>query len=308
MINIGVQTRGILPDVSIEKGIELIKNAGFDSVDFNLDCFFEKQDGEFDYKETIYQFSTENLNLFFDQYKFEMDQFGVTAAQTHAPYPIWGDMKWEQNDFVQKEVIPKSIAITRRLGARWMVVHSVNMRHAHGLQIEREYNISYFKSLIPILKEYGVGICFENLHSSVGGRQIEGICTNSGEVIDLVDTLNDIAGEELFGVCLDTGHLQVAKRNPVDYILSVGSRLKALHLHENNGVDDLHQMPFTFGYSENDGLDWKGIAKALKQINYQGAIAFETHPCMRAFPDELLLPALQTIYAIGEYIKTEIES
>ena len=38
-MHIGVQTKGIIPQKSIENGIAAISNAGFDRIDFNLDCF-----------------------------------------------------------------------------------------------------------------------------------------------------------------------------------------------------------------------------------------------------------------------------
>lgn len=307
MVKIGVQTRGILPDVSISKGMHLIADAGFDCVDFNLDSFFDKTVYEDNFRNTVFDFSINDLKLFFGQYKAEMDACGLTAHQVHAPFPIWGDLAWEQNDYVQQNVIPKSIIIAGLLGAKWMVIHPVNMHRQHGIDNEKKFNIEYLQSLIPLLKQTKVGICIENMHSGVGGRHTEGMFADPEEAIYYVDTLNEIAGEELFGVCLDTGHLQVSKRNVPDYIRRVGKRLKALHLHENNGVDDLHQMPFTFGYDENDGLNWEEISKALKETGYEGALCFETHPCMRAFPDEILLPALQTICAIGQYMKSEME-
>jgi len=307
MINIGVQTRGIMPDVSIEKGMGLIRDAGFDSIDFNIDCFYDKKPLE-EFRDEFFDFSVENLALYFTQYKNEMDRCGLTASQTHAPFPIWTDLQWDRNDYVEQNIMPKSIAISGVLRAPWMVVHPINMRMYHGKDNEISANIKYFKSIVPLLNKYGVGVCIENLKGNVGGRTTDGICCDPEEAIYYVETLNEYAGKELFGICLDTGHLQVTKRDLVDYIERVGNRIKVLHLHENNGVDDLHQMPFTFGHSQDSGINWKGVAKALKKVGYDGTLSFETHPCMRAFPEEILLPALQTIHAVGEYLKSEIES
>jgi len=193
------------------------------------------------------------------------------------------------------------------LGVPWVVVHPVKMCKIHGKEREIAYNIDFFKSITPLLKKSGVGLCVENLYEGVGGRIIEGPCADPEEAIHYVDTMNRFAGEELFGICLDTGHLQLTKRNPEDYIRSVGNRIKILHLHENDGIGDLHQMPFSFGRQSNSGLNWKEIARSLKAVGFDGVLSFETHPCMRSFPDELLLPALETIYAIGDYLRSEME-
>ena len=37
MITVGVQTKGILPEMGIEDGIARIARAGFERVDFNID-------------------------------------------------------------------------------------------------------------------------------------------------------------------------------------------------------------------------------------------------------------------------------
>lgn len=307
MIKVGLQTKGILPDVSIEKGLKLIKDAGFDAIDFNVDAFLMNSDLYRGECNAFFDSSIQELNAYFGQYKAEMDRLGLVASQMHAPYPIWVDLKWEQNDYVMGNVIPKSIIIARTLGVPWVVIHPMKMQNMYGKECELASNIDYYKELVPILKRNGVGVCVEDLYEGVGGRIIEGPCADPKEAIYYVETLNEYAGEELFGVCLDTGHLQLTKRNPEDYIHEVGSRIKVLHLHETDGKYDLHQMPFTFGRHESDGLNWKGIAHALRDVGFDGSLNFETHPCARAFPSEILLPALETIHAIGEYLKFEIE-
>lgn len=50
-----------------------------------------------------------------------------------------------------------------------------------------------------------------------------------------------------------------------------GDRLKALHITENNGKNDVHQMPFSARY----GIDWKPLIKALNAVNYQGLVNLE---------------------------------
>ena len=40
MLKVGVQTKGILPDMSVDKGFQFIKDAGFEKVD--LRYIFEK--------------------------------------------------------------------------------------------------------------------------------------------------------------------------------------------------------------------------------------------------------------------------
>jgi sugar phosphate isomerase/epimerase len=78
-------------------------------------------------------------------------------------------------------------------------------------------------------------------------------------------------------------------------------------MHENDTKDDLHQMPYTFGRNAEDGLDWKRFAQALKEIQFDGTLSFETYPCMHSFPDSVRETILETIHAIGMDLKNQIE-
>lgn len=42
MLKVGVQTKGILPDMPVDKGFQFIKDAGFEKVDLSIDDIFEK--------------------------------------------------------------------------------------------------------------------------------------------------------------------------------------------------------------------------------------------------------------------------
>ena len=44
MVKVGVQTKGILPEMGIEDGVAIIARAGFEMVDFNLDTFLKNSD------------------------------------------------------------------------------------------------------------------------------------------------------------------------------------------------------------------------------------------------------------------------
>lgn len=306
-MKIGVQTKGILPEKTPNEGIKLIRQAGFERVDFNLDTFLKNSDLYAGKVNAFFDSSIEELEIYFKQYVDAMLEHGVRMSQMHAPYPVRVEGKQQQNDYMQGTVIPKSILIAVMLGVPYVVIHPFKMQYNYGRERERQENVEYFKLLIPLLKEYNVKVCFENLYESVGGRIVEGVCADPEDAVWYVDTLNELAGEELFGFCLDTGHLQLVKRDPYEFIMKLGSRLKVLHLHENDAVGDLHQMPFSFGMSEEEGLDWKGITRGLREIGFDGTLSFETYPCVNSFPKGMTSAVLETIHAVGDYLVEEIE-
>ena len=53
-------------------------------------------------------------------------------------------------------------------------------------------------------------------------------CDNLLEIIRETDRAN-------LGICLDTGHLNLAGGNPAQFVIQAGSLLKALHIVDNDG-------------------------------------------------------------------------
>ena len=299
MITIGVQTKGILPEMGLEEGIGLIARAGFERVDFNLDTFLKNSDVYAGKINKFFDADIEDLLAYFGEYKKTFEKYGVRPSQMHAPYPILVPSRADVTDYMQQIVIPKSIAIAGMMQIPWVVMHPFKLQYTYGIDVERAMNLRYFESLIPMLKEHHVGVCVENLYQSVGGRITEGTCADPQEAIWYVDTLNQKAGEELFGCCLDTGHMELTHREPADYIRQVGKRLKLLHMHENDAIGDLHQMPYTFGIRPEDGVDWDDFYNALDEIEFDGTLSFETYPCVNSFPRGVRGEVLRTISEIG---------
>lgn len=301
-MNVGVQTKGILPEMGLEEGVALIANAGFESVDFNLDTFLKNSDVYAGRMNKVFDADLESLLAYFGEYKKAFEAHGIRPSQMHAPYPILVPARGDVTDYMQETVIPKSIAIAGMMRIPWAVMHPFKLQYTYGIDAERAMNLKYFESLIPLLKAYNVGVCVENLYEAVGGRITEGTCADPQDAIYYVDTLNQLAGEELFGCCLDTGHMELTHREPADYIRQVGKRLKILHMHENDAIGDLHQMPYTFGSRSEDGVDWNDFRKALDEIGFDGTLSFETFPCVSSFPRCARVEVLRTIREIGKEI------
>ena len=302
-MEIGVQTKGILPNMEVDEGVALIKEAGFKKVDFNIDAFLLNSDVYEARFDGFFDRSDDELRTFFLKYRNAFEKHSISPSQMHAPYPVYVYGNPKIADYMQKVVIEKSLMIANELQIPWVVIHPIKLQKTLGIEKERKMNIEYFSSLIPLTHKYNVGICLENLYESIGGRIIEGACANPNDAVWYVDTLNDMTGEENFGICLDTGHMQLVRREASEYIRIIGNRLKLLHIHENDGVSDLHNMPFTFGSTERAKPNWDEFAKALGDIGFDGTLSFETFPCMNSFPEGIRLQCLKTIYEIGCYIR-----
>ena len=85
-------------------------------------------------------------------------------------------------------------------------------------------------------------------------------------------------------------------------------RLKVLHIHDNDGIADLHQIPFTFTKNRENkpSTDWEGVMRGLRKIRFDGTLSFETAPVLTAFPNEMKGEVLGFINRIGCYFAEEI--
>ena len=104
-------------------------------------------------------------------------------------------------------------------------------------------------------------------------------CIENCPSAEAVKALLEASDPVRVGACLDTGHLNLTDERQADYIRWCGPRLKALHLAENDGTGDQHNMPYARGGS----VPWEEIATALREIGYVGALNYEI-PGERACP------------------------
>ncbi len=70
------------------------------------------------------------------------------------------------------------------------------------------------------------------------------------------------------GFCFDSGHWNVFTPK-ADLLSLYGHKLKAVHLHDNDGIDDWHALPFS------GRIDWNDIAAKLAGSSYPGVAALE---------------------------------
>lgn len=311
MLETSVQSRRIVYDENPLEGFTKMKKAGFDCCDFSLNDYLRNKDIYQNRLNSFFSKTTEELLEYFTPHKEAAKAAGIKIHQMHMPYPNYvPDAKDEVNEFLLKEMAPKSMEICRFLECKYIVVHGVKTRRYTGSEEgEWEQTESFLEHVLPMAKEYGITICIENIYTNNGSHIVEGPCCDARKAAERIDRINNKYGAEVLGFCFDTGHANLAGIDFESFLLTLGHRLKVLHIHDNDTMRDLHQMPFTFTKSRENkpSTDWDGFIKALKAINYQGTLNFETAPVLDSFPDFLKDDALHMISRIGEYFAYEIE-
>lgn len=278
----------------------LLKEAGFDAVDLNIDVVFNRTGGaaySVPKHSTLFDLPEEEVIEYFKGIKEAAEANGIKIAQTHAPFPSYRVGKEEDfNDYLT-EVIRKSIAVNGYLGCPYIVIHPVVPDYGNTFTKEEIYrmNVDFYARFIPELKKHGVTACLESMWVKNKTKIYAAPCNDFEEVNRYIDELNGMAGEELFGFCLDTGHVVITSGNLREAIRTVGKNIKVLHLHDVDGVNDNHTMPYV-------GItDWDMIMTELKNIGYEGTLNFEAGNAWLMFPEPLRPDAIKMLGRIGNY-------
>lgn len=310
MYQIGVQSKNVITDENPLEGFQLLKKTGFSCADFSLNSYLlntELYEGNCN---GFFDKTEEELKAYFLPHKQAAKETGIVINQMHMPYPIFipnGSQKI--NNYLWNEVAPKSMMLCQFFECKNIVIHAFKLANFLGSE-EAEWakTEEFIHTLAPMAKEMGITICIENLYGSTGGHIIEGPCCNARKAAERIDRINQQYGAEVLGFCLDTGHANLIGLDFYDFIVTLGSRLKVLHIHDNDGIGDLHQIPFTFTkIRENTAsTDWNGFIKGLKEIGYDKVLSFETAPVLTSFPDEIKLDVLNFINKIGIYFMNQI--
>ncbi len=299
-MKLSVQTGGTVEVLGIDAGFAAIKEAGFDAVDFGFNGDASWEDLRAGKKIDFYE-NEETLQSYISEVKSASEKYGIAIGQTHAPFPTYIPRS-EQGTINCCNYNRKCIELTAKLGCRYIIIHPVfdgSMRFP-SLTKEEEYkrNIEFYTSLIPLLKKHNVICCLENMWSQDWKTKkiYTACCSEVNETIRYIDELNAAAGEELFGFCLDTGHLLLLGQNPAFWIERLGSRIKTLHVHDNDGVGDDHTLPYL------GCCNWDKVAAELHKIGYDGNFNFETAGFNNKFPSELCGAALKMLSSVGRYL------
>ncbi len=111
---------------------------------------------------------------------------------------------------------------------------------------------------------------------------IENHTPRGGVFVTPQDFLNFIADHGLadLGVCWDTGHARLTGQ-PAEVACGLGAHLLTLHLHDNDGRRDLHQLP------ADGGIAWKPLIDCLGRIGYGGPFMMELAPSEPPTPEAI---------------------
>lgn len=129
--------------------------------------------------------------------------------------------------------------------------------------------------LRPHADRYGVRAAIENLGDSDYA---------------LFDELLESYPADYIGFCFDSGHANIARQS--DMVNRYANRLIALHLHDNDGTADQHNLP------GNGTIDWPPIIRSIKSCGYRKPVNLEVHKPSDAEPRQWCKYAYETVKSL----------
>jgi sugar phosphate isomerase/epimerase len=247
--------------VGEEKAIELLAKAGFDCWDFSMFEMVRINWSTMQIIENDHPLNGNQWRDFAKKLRHVADECGIECNQSHAPFPSL---------IVGMDYLKRAIECTAIAGGKICIIHPGNNQSA-------EENAEMYGKLLPFAKEHGVKIATENMWNWESGasHSSPAACSTSEDFCKHIDIVND----PYLVACLDLGHaeMQGSGSGAPNMIRALGPRLQALHIHDNDCLGDSHQIPFSMK------IDFGAIAKALKDINYQGELTLEADRFLQAY-------------------------
>lgn len=282
------QTHVLADRLGLEKALRLIFEAGFDCYDFSLFDML-KEDNVFNCPDYLEE--TKKIRAY-------ADALGLPCNQAHAPFP--SSMPFTPENIGYNSAIydklTRSMEIAATLGAKAIVIHpQAEVDYMKNREQLAEQNVIFYRSLTPFAQKYGIKIAVENMWqvNPIGGAIVDSVCGRPEEFAAMMDALDPA----YFVACLDIGHAALCGHDPADFIRTLGQgRLHALHVHDVDGINDLHTMPFL------SKVDFDAVTDALREIGYDGEITLEADKFYHRMPDAILPEAAKLMSAAARAI------
>ena len=261
--------------VGRERAVELCAKAGFDAWDFSMSDM-KQIDWLTGRPLTVepHLKRKEYLDIAKKLKKIGLDN-GIVCNQSHAPFPV--------SVPIVRDCLELSIECTAEAGGEICIIHPDNNKTP-------EQNAEMYAELLPFAKSCGVKIATENMWNWDMNKDESSFaaCATGEDFRDHVDAVND----EFLVACLDIGHAEMrgSGNGVLHMIKTLGNRIQALHIHDNDRWHDCHQIPFSMN------IDFAAVVKALKDINYSGYFTLEADTFLSAYNEDTVSDGVKKLW------------
>ena len=264
--------------VPISDAMRLVKDAGFDSLDFPFSAYS---------RNAADPMRLEGWRSWVREVERLSCELSLPVTQAHATWEqeIPEDFRYE----APHEIYERTLEACGMLDCRQLIFHP--LRHPGRVDSEsmrrriHDWNVRWFHDLLPMAERCGVTINLENTFDSHHTQQPGDVPYPYTRAEDLLALMRDI-GSARVQLCLDTGHANIEAQDIPAMIRAFRGNLTSVHLNDNYGriapvYEDLHLFP------GSGRIEWDGVFAALREINFRGPLNIEPIAELRRMPNEV---------------------
>jgi len=197
------------------------------------------------------------------------EEHGIAIDSLHAPYRRQHDISYSDSESRMASVcrIALVMAAAVELGAKTVILHLQSLPVEAGIQDVD----SLLRSLEALVESA------ENMRIRLAAENLPGEAAN----VFLCRALAEFKSDN-FGFCYDSSHDQLGPGKPYEILEEFADRLFAVHLSDNDGLEDRHWIPFT------GIVDWERVCYILHKARYAHPLLLEVENNGQIPTDEFL--------------------
>ncbi|MBO4823687.1 MAG: sugar phosphate isomerase/epimerase [Clostridia bacterium] len=217
-------------NINAGETIEAIKNAGFNG------CFVQWYDKDWDFSQQQQVDLCKNLGL-----KILFAHLGYKGIND-----IW--LEGENGDELVRKYI-KNLDECKVNGIDMVCMHLTSKSIAPD---PSKIGVKRLQVIVDYAEKLGIKVAFENT-----------------KIFGYLEYVFDQIKNDNAGICYDAGHCHCHFGDKFNWN-KFKNKIFAIHLHDNDGGDDQHLLPF------EGTIDWQKLVHNLKVANYIGPIILES--------------------------------
>lgn len=138
------------------------------------------------------------------------------------------------------------------------------------------------------LKNSDISIYIENGYKYECGRYYHNEYSDGRKLVSLIGRLGILCPWVEWKIGLSVGHTNLLGINLKDMVRVCGKLIGVVHINDNDGLSDQHQMPYTFTTGRGVlSTDWSRFIGALYRQQFDGYIIFDNNGTFARTPQKL---------------------
>ena len=236
---------------SLSATADFLADAGFDGVDLSLDEL--EPDGDDILRSVLYSFGNRAAAR------------GLTIPMCHLPFFMPSPDDGAAMTRFSRE-IQAGLRMAAMLKIPDAVIHPI-VRHES--RRDRNFwlneNVTFLTPIRDLAGKLGITLCMENMtgkpYATHPSEAVFG--STAADILELSERLDAM-------VCWDFGHANITGLCQSVELEKLRGRVRCLHIHDNDGVQDNHRIPFECPASTPLGgcVDWEDAAEGLRLCDF----------------------------------------